>query len=607
MKSILFVEFPEQAGAAAGWLAQAPKGEQRGLVVMRKECEAVFEDRKLPYISFLALAPDAGEYRKLDTASRALARDWPGLLTQTLAPRFHGRSLGTFFFNQMSGCFFWLLRQLLLMEKCIVRQMPARVYFFDDDAPVVTLAPVPGDSVLPELIEALAKKYGFERVALKATHGAARPPETSRTKDVVRGGFYELHRRLEKKADTRRTVLLCGSSAVLMPVADSLRSSRLLKPVFFKSYFDRRQFVYWLKTGVSTLTPDALPTAKPAPQGHATKTYLLDGIDIAFLAAKKIAFIFETAYPRLLSRLAVLRQTLERSRAGAVLLDDDVTEFNKSVVFAAQSLGIETTVCQHGLPADPVGFLPLAADFFAAWGDESAERLTAWGMDAEKIVRTGAPRYDHLFKRGPDQASTTQVFLVLAKTKPSFRPARASLDHLTLEYTGKIIERAFLALKTLPGTRLVVKPHPAETQVKAIEALLKRYAQGVAWTLAAYTLPAGDCMRGCALVAGMESAAMLEALIRGIPSVCMNFSGKEDAYDLVKNQVSLGVYDPGQTVAVFSKALSVEYRQAFDARRPALLAHYFSDTGGNASEHLAERIASRLSLENKPEAAYAVR
>ncbi len=91
----------------------------------------------------------------------------------------------------------------------------------------------------------------------------------------------------------------------------------------------------------------------------------------------------------LIDRFAEMLQCLAPK---AVVVDEEVTPFNKTLVQTANSLGVPTLCFEHGAPVESVGSVPSSATVVLVWGDPSREQLRSWGVPDKKIRLTGAPQ-----------------------------------------------------------------------------------------------------------------------------------------------------------------------------------------------------------------------
>ena len=157
---------------------------------------------------------------------------------------------------------------------------------------------------------------------------------------------------------------------------------------------------------------------------------------------------------------------------------------------------------------------------------------------------------------------------------------------------GAMLASVAAAMKRV-HCRLWIKTHPGERRVEALEAVCREFFTGQEWRFLKNTARASDFMKECRLVMGCESGAMIEALIWGAPTICIDYSGKPFVYDLVEKEASLPACHPDGLAAVMETALSQSYREEFYGKRRKILEHYFSNQG-SAAKKTAQFIGTML-------------
>ncbi len=97
------------------------------------------------------------------------------------------------------------------------------------------------------------------------------------------------------------------------------------------------------------------------------------------------------------------------SKTRLLVVDEDATEFQRCLVHTARATHIKSIVVLHGLPGKRLGFVPFVANCLMSWGELSSKRLMAWGIPANKIIDTGCPKYDSLFKKSGKGAEKVKL------------------------------------------------------------------------------------------------------------------------------------------------------------------------------------------------------
>ena len=115
MKSWLFVEFADQMEEAARWVSQAPKGQTRKLLAVRKEVEEGLQNKKIEHEALSSIGLQPKDYEELDRLSRDYARTWNERAGCPKA-QWEGKDLADLYYSQMSIYFYWVLRSALSLD-----------------------------------------------------------------------------------------------------------------------------------------------------------------------------------------------------------------------------------------------------------------------------------------------------------------------------------------------------------------------------------------------------------------------------------------------------------------------------------------------------------
>ncbi len=200
--------------------------------------------------------------------------------------------------------------------------------------------------------------------------------------------------------------------------------------------------------------------------------------------------IFERELFKAVPWIDQLFELLESLNPRAVVVDEDVCLFNKTLVLCANAHTIPTRVILNGVPFFAVGCVPLSAQKILVWGESSRERLRSWGVDDSRITVVGAPQYE-CFKAYDLQQTCRQVasdfhipdgqkILVLA-TQPFHTNDAPDLigSPLTPAIVEAMVERCLEYLAEDPQAFLIIKLHPREDHDFFTEALIAKASESV--------------------------------------------------------------------------------------------------------------------------------
>ena len=90
---------------------------------------------------------------------------------------------------------------------------------------------------------------------------------------------------------------------------------------------------------------------------------------------------------------------LECMRPDKILLSTDVHMISRILALKAKEKNIPSLVIQHGATISPYGYVPVSADYMAVWGEVSRKWFIHNGVNNDKLVLTGNPKYDDHLRR----------------------------------------------------------------------------------------------------------------------------------------------------------------------------------------------------------------
>jgi hypothetical protein len=153
--------------------------------------------------------------------------------------------------------------------------------------------------------------------------------------------------------------------------------------------------------------------------------------------------------PLLLSIENTWQKALAKSKVKAIIIGNDIPRDGRVVTSVAAQLRIPSFMIQHGNIPDDSLHSEHMVDHLLLFGDQSARRLKALGLAAERLVVTGPPYLDNELKRNRFMAvKRLREFLSLDATPPEevILVAVSGAGHRTSLTHHKKIIRALLDL-----------------------------------------------------------------------------------------------------------------------------------------------------------------
>ena len=458
-----------------------------------------------------------------------------------------------FFIRTFTFCFLAVLRAYFLLEK--IRRIEGQVK-------LLTTEVVPGysrsirwkeeESPIPLLLKHCNDGWGFSHEIRPVATTSSGPPDLMGY-DWLSPWISRL-REPFKKGD----VLFSGNPSLLASVQGLLRRASI-SSLKIRNTMRLRDVLFAFHPGYLTLR---YPSQFPNPamrelvgfkEALASRgTFRVGDVDLLPVVWHKLEYFYQFEAPRARAFYEDAVRVLERVRPKMLVVDEDVTEMNRTLVMAANQLAIPTLVVLHGLPGCPLGFVPLEANYMAAWGKEVEKVLAGWGVDPTRIVSTGCPKYDPLCHTSRSDGTgfkrdmCRKLGLDPAKRLALVIPGAFRENALEIQEPEETCTTAFEILKTAKYIHRLAQEIPEINWIfkfRFVVAKTGRWVHHIVerWCPIAPNLRwiteglAVDYIKAADLVFNSISSAGFEAILLKKPLVEMNFSGQEDPVSLVFN------------------------------------------------------------------------
>ncbi|GEM_PF-4430840 len=414
MNRAVFVETPDveralRSSALAGGTALVASSRERVVEVLRqKGIEAVWTGEDTP----------AGEIRAAEETAYATARGWSSEPGIRAALAYRGVDLGACvqlsFGSYLARTFGDWTRLRCFVEAHAVRE--ALVLRAPAVAPK-SFYPDPPETDIPALLRAAGVRVSEETVR-------SSPPRANAPRALFKSfakGFLPAF--TPPRRTDGRSVLFCGALKQLEGV---LAASSSEGPV---TVLDREAQIATRarlasRYGAGYLRFDSWIAAdRRSPErsrymrefGRAWPSLLerlrssrgrdLLGANVFALAAPRLAWFDEEKVAELAAWIDGFHKLFDRQDIGALVLNEDVLEFHRTLASVARERGVPSLVLLHATtPSFCRGFdlVPLTAERIAVGGEGLKADCERWGIPADRIHVTGVPRYEPLARLDPD-------------------------------------------------------------------------------------------------------------------------------------------------------------------------------------------------------------
>jgi hypothetical protein len=232
-------------------------------------------------------------------------------------------------------------------------------------------------------------------------------------------------------------------------------------------------------------------------------------------------------------------------------------------------------------------------DYFAAYGPYARHIVSERGaFPGDRVWLSGGARFDHLNPAATDPSAARarlglpldrRIILITTQNYPWFPRAA---------------EAVFRAALNQPDWFVCLKTHPIDVPIDVYREVAERVGlKAVAFFESQFE----DLLASCDVLASASSTTVLEAILLGKRTVCLNFSDEEDWFPYVEDGGSLPGGSDDEVRASLGRCFDPSAQDELQAaRRRFLDRHIPLAADGHAAETLAQQIAERSGLPRSP-------
>ncbi|MBX3441623.1 MAG: hypothetical protein KF774_04390 [Planctomyces sp.] len=293
-------------------------------------------------------------------------------------------------------------------------------------------------------------------------------------------------------------------------------------------------------------------------------------------------------------RVADCRTALQQAgRVAAVLVGEEFYSPAMPELAAAKELGLLTIGVQHGtimpthyiytVPRGHIAGAPVP-DRFAAYGPYSVGIVSGLGAyPRDRVWNSGASRLDRLVSQ-PLCGAEARKSLGL----PADRPI-VLITMQTYPWFPRAVATVLEALAGRPECVVCVKTHPKAACISVAE--LQRIAGEASCGIQCFDDRFDELLAACDVLVSASSTTMLEAILAGKRTVCLNFSTEPDWYPYAEEGPSLAARSREEIGMALDEALRQADDRGRDRREAFLLNHVGPTLNGRGTRTFIEQLA----------------
>jgi len=244
--------------------------------------------------------------------------------------------------------------------------------------------------------------------------------------------------------------------------------------------------------------------------------------------------IFLTKLYKMIEIFELTNELFSKIQIESILLLYNILPENRTIIHVANKKNISCTKLQHGLPADgsiEEIFFPFEYSKHqlklkhAYWHDNFKTYYESLGLDSNRSLVVGSPRYDNLFKLKNTYKNTNNILLI-----SSFLQNISTMSGYNSNYSDKhkkIFTEICKITNNIKNKNLHLKLHPSMKPIYDVNSILEKINPSIPIYR---TQNITNLLQNCDVLISMDhSTVLLESMILGKPTI--TFSIDSEWYD----------------------------------------------------------------------------
>jgi len=258
----------------------------------------------------------------------------------------------------------------------------------------------------------------------------------------------------------------------------------------------------------------------------ASEALKLDGINLGEIIKEKFDVVFKCWMKECVRYFFVAKEIIRREKPDIVLTAKSRWMWMRSVLEAVRQEGIPSILIQHGIYYDsflwdPVNVTKICVD------DDFRNILVKRGEDPEKIIVTGAPRYDRFFKKMKENINDIKRRLGLNPNKKYMCLLTSFLPEWSTAEKHDVLLSTLIDSAKEVNYDLIIKLHPRENKMEVQDLIsridrMKEYGNRIV-IFSFEEAHLSDVVLASDIIIGVRTSALINALLAKKPTILINF------------------------------------------------------------------------------------
>jgi hypothetical protein len=330
------------------------------------------------------------------------------------------------------------------------------------------------------------------------------------------------------------------------------------------------------------------------------ESFQFAGADVSSLYVPRLRYAVARSIDWAQSVESATRSLRAAGPVAAMLVVKEMYPSELVTIAAARMRRIPTVGVQHGAisPAHliytiPPGYVdgsPLP-DYFAVYGEFASETVSVHGAyPVERVWVTGGARFDHLVLNPPDKPSARLRLGLPAAARVLLVTTQSYMWFPDVART--ILEEA----RTRPDWFVCVKTHPLRRS--HLELYGRLAAESGASNVKVFQHSFHQLLAACDVLISASSTTVLEAILSGRRTICVNFSHEPDPYPYAIDGGSISARSEAELRDALKRVFAPDVQSELERdRRRFLRRHAGPAAEGRAAQTLA-RMVTELTERN---------
>jgi len=520
-----------------------------------------------------------------------------------------------------------LIKKILLQEgicKVVLIVPDLQLHYIRNIIPTIQ------EKLANDIVLALKEKYSIqvESIASRGTvkHQIGKEGISGR-QYVIRllGSMRELiNLVLSVFAFRDKTIVFTGAPRLMFPIIDAMNRCKRYRLIYLQKEAGLRLTLPLIKKGVihkglrdygysrdkckidnfKYKLLENFDTLMNSERLH--KKFTFDEIDVMPILKSRIAYIFEEFIPSAMYNIVRFKRFLKKENIHAVVMDEDVKEFNCPLALTATSLGIVSLEYLHGVPAYFHAIRSLSATKKLVWGNYLKQRFVDAGfISSADIFVSGSPHIEaSIRKKANRDTETCKVRKdfriqnnkrIILFTPHSFkRGAKGGIIgvHVSRKEAEMMLSAIVKTVNQLLNVFLLVKLHHGDSSNESYYMeMLKKNGLATSYKIATnysvYTL-----LNTCDLLLSPLSTAIPEGLALNTPIIMLNFTRRLPLHPYAEWGAVTSVTSEDQLYLEARRILKDKegYLQETECGRQKVLDRYLNGIDGKSSARIVRLI-----------------